>query len=64
MVKLCCSELSIRAAEKAMRIHAGAGYLAESEVQRYFRDSILSHTTEESTEIQQLVIARELGLFG
>ena len=63
MVKFFCSELAIRAAEEAMRIHAGAGYLAESAIQRYFRDAILSHITEGTTEIQQLVIARELGLF-
>jgi len=62
MVKFFCSDLAIRAAEEAMRIHAGAGYLAESVVQRYFRDAILGHTTEGTTEIQQLVIARELGL--
>jgi alkylation response protein AidB-like acyl-CoA dehydrogenase len=62
MVKLFCSELAIRAAEEAMRIHAGAGYLAESVIQRYFRDAILTHTTEGTTEIQELVISRELGL--
>jgi len=63
MLKVFCSELAIRAAEEAMRIHAGAGYLAESVVQRYFRDAILCHITEGTTEVQQLVIARELGLF-
>jgi len=62
MVKFFCSELAIRAAEEAMRIHAGAGYLAESVIQRYFRDAILTHTTEGTTEIQELVISRELGL--
>jgi len=64
MVKVFCSEVAIKAAEEAMRIHAGAGYLAESVVQRYYRDAILSHTTEGTTEVQQLVIARELGLSG
>ena len=64
MVKVFCSELAIRAAEDAMRIHAGAGYLAESAVQRYFRDAMLGHITEGTTEVQQLVIARELGLSG
>ena len=64
MVKYFCSELVIRAAEEAMRIHAGAGYLAESVVQRYYRDAILTHTTEGTSEVQQLIIARELGLFG
>ena len=45
-----------------MRIFAGAGYVADSDIQRYFRDAILYHTTEGTTEIQQLVISRELGL--
>ena len=64
MVKVFCSDLAIRTAEEAMRIHAGAGYLAESVVQRYYRDAILCHTTEGTTEIQQLIIALELGLMG
>lgn len=62
MTKLFASEVAIRAAEEAMRIHAGAGYLAESTVERYFRDAILFHTTEGTSEIQELVISRELGL--
>jgi alkylation response protein AidB-like acyl-CoA dehydrogenase len=62
MTKSFSSEIAIRIAEEAMRIHAGAGYLAESDIQRYYRDAILYHTTEGTTEIQQLVIARELGL--
>ena len=45
-----------------MRIHAGAGYMAESRVHRYFRDAILYHTTEGTTEIQNLIISRELEL--
>ena len=62
MTKLFSSEVAIRAAEETMRIYAGAGYLAESDVQRYFRDAILFCTTEGTNEIQQLIIARELGL--
>jgi len=62
MTKMFSSELAIRTVEEAMRIYAGAGYVADSEIQRYFRDAILYHTTEGTTEIQQLVISRELGL--
>jgi len=62
MTKMFSSEVAIRSAEQAMRIFAGAGYVADSTIQRYFRDAILYHTTEGTTEIQQLVIARELGL--
>ncbi|HEX75370.1 MAG TPA: acyl-CoA dehydrogenase [Dehalococcoidia bacterium] len=62
MTKLYSSEVAIRTAEEAMRIHAGAGYLVESPVQRYFRDAILYHTTEGTTEVQEMVISRALGL--
>lgn len=62
MTKWFCSEVAIRAAEEAMRIHAGAAYMAESPVGRYFRDAILSHITEGTSEIQQLMIATQLGL--
>jgi alkylation response protein AidB-like acyl-CoA dehydrogenase len=62
MTKLFASEVAIRTAEEAMRIHAGAGYLHESKIGRYFRDAILYHSTEGTSEIQQMVISRELGL--
>lgn len=62
MTKHFSSNVAIRIAEEAMRIHAGAGYLAESTIQRYFRDAILYHTTEGTTEIQELIVSRELGL--
>ncbi len=62
MTKAFSSEVAIRTAEEAMRIHAGAGYLAESPIQRYFRDAILYHTTEGTTEVQELIISRQLGL--
>jgi alkylation response protein AidB-like acyl-CoA dehydrogenase len=62
MTKLFSSEVAIRAAEESMRIHAGVGYLAESKVHQYFRDNILSHATEGTTEMQLLNICRELEL--
>jgi alkylation response protein AidB-like acyl-CoA dehydrogenase len=62
MTKLKSSEVAVRMAEEAMRIHAGAGYLAESVIQRYYRDAILYPITEGTSEIQQLIISRELGL--
>lgn len=62
MTKLYSAEVAVQMAEAAMRIHAGAGYLAESVVQRYYRDAILYPITEGTSEIQQVIIARELGL--
>ena len=62
MTKLFSSDVAIRCAEEAMRIHSGAGYIAESVVQRLYRDAMLFHITEGTTEVQQIVISRELGL--
>ena len=62
MTKLKSAEVAVKMAEEAMRIHAGAGYLAESVIQRYYRDAILYPITEGTSEIQQLIISRELGL--
>jgi alkylation response protein AidB-like acyl-CoA dehydrogenase len=62
MTKYFSSEIAIHAAEEAMRIYSGAGYLAESPIHRFYRDAMLYHITEGTTEIQQLVISRELGL--
>ena len=62
MTKLKSAEVAVKMAEEAMRIHAGAGYLSESIVQRYYRDAILYPITEGTSEIQQLIISRELGL--
>jgi len=62
MTKLKSAEVAVRMAEEAMRIHAGAGYMAESVIQRYYRDAILYPITEGTSEIQQLIISRELGL--
>jgi len=62
MTKYFIAEVTVRVAEEAMRIHGGAGYLAESKIGRYYRDAILLPITEGTNEIQQLVISRELGL--
>lgn len=62
MTKLLSAEVAVKVAELAMRVHAGAGYLAESVIQRYYRDAILYPITEGTSEIQQLIISRELGL--
>jgi alkylation response protein AidB-like acyl-CoA dehydrogenase len=62
MTKLFSADMAVKVAEEAMRIHAGAGYLAESPIARYFRDAILYPTAEGTTEMQELIISRELGL--
>jgi alkylation response protein AidB-like acyl-CoA dehydrogenase len=65
MAKLYASEMSVRAALDAVQIHGGYGYLKDYPVERYLRDSKLGTIGEGTSEIQRLVIARELlGLRG
>jgi acyl-CoA dehydrogenase len=58
--KLICSRLANRAADEAVQIHGGAGYTTEFPVARYFRDARITEIYEGTTEVQHIVIAREL----
>lgn len=60
MAKLFCSELAIRCALTAMRIHGGYGYSTEFEVERLYRDAPLMAIGEGTNDILRLVIARSL----
>lgn len=60
MAKLFASELSVRAALDAIQIHGGYGYTKEYHVERFLRDSKLMTIGEGTTEVQRLIIAREL----
>lgn len=60
MAKLFASELSVRAALDAVQIHGGYGYTKEYHVERFLRDSKLMTIGEGTTEVQRLIIAREL----
>ncbi|HIE17946.1 MAG TPA: acyl-CoA dehydrogenase [Dehalococcoidia bacterium] len=62
MAKLFASEVAIRVTTEALQIHGGYGLMEESVVQRYFRDARLATITEGTSEIQQLVISREIGI--
>ncbi|WP_339227880.1 acyl-CoA dehydrogenase family protein [Oceanobacillus sp. FSL K6-2867] len=59
--KLFASETAFRSANQAIQIHGGYGYMREYEVERYLRDAKLLEIGEGTSEIQRLVIARELG---
>ena len=59
-VKLYCSEMVGRVADRAVQIHGGAGYIADYAVERLYRDVRLFRLYEGTTQIQQLVIAREM----
>lgn len=60
MAKLFASRLANRAASAAVQIWGSAGTLAGSPVERYFRDARITELYEGTTEIQRLVIARNL----
>jgi alkylation response protein AidB-like acyl-CoA dehydrogenase len=60
MAKLFSSETAMKAASKAVQLHGGAGYITEFPVERIFRDAKLTEIGEGTSEIQRLVIAREI----
>jgi alkylation response protein AidB-like acyl-CoA dehydrogenase len=60
--KLFASERAMDACREAIQIHGGSGYSTEYPVQRYYRDVKLCEIGEGTSEIQRMVIARELGL--
>jgi alkylation response protein AidB-like acyl-CoA dehydrogenase len=60
MAKLFASEAAMRASLEAVQIHGGAGYMRDFPVERYMRDAKLLVIGEGTSEIQRLVIARDL----
>jgi alkylation response protein AidB-like acyl-CoA dehydrogenase len=60
MAKLFASEVAMRSASRALQIHGGAGYITEFPIERIFRDAKLTEIGEGTSEIQRLVIAREI----
>jgi len=60
MVKLFCTEMAGRVADAALQIHGGMGYMKEVAVERFYRDLRLTRIYEGTSEIQKLIIAREL----
>lgn len=61
MAKLFASEAAMRASNQAVQIHGGAGYMKDFPVERYLRDAKLLEIGEGTSEVQRLVIARQLG---
>jgi alkylation response protein AidB-like acyl-CoA dehydrogenase len=60
MAKLYASEVAVEVALDAVQIHGGYGFLKDYPVERYLRDSKLGTIGEGTSEVQRLVIAREL----
>lgn len=58
--KLFCSEMVGRVADRAVQIHGGAGYMQEYPVEHFYRDVRLFRLYEGTSQIQQIIIAREM----
>lgn len=58
--KMFASEMVGRIADRAVQIHGGAGYMRDSPVERFYRDVRLFRIYEGTTQIQQLIIARDM----
>jgi len=60
MAKLFASETAMRTTTEAIQIHGGYGYVKEYDVERYFRDAKILEIGEGTSEIQRLIIARNI----
>ncbi|HEX4414956.1 MAG TPA: acyl-CoA dehydrogenase family protein, partial [Lacipirellulaceae bacterium] len=60
--KLYATEMANRVAAKAVQIHGSIGYSRETDVERIYRDARVMTIYEGTSEIQRVIIARELGL--
>lgn len=64
LAKLSSSEIAVTCAREAVQVHGGYGYIEEFPVARYYRDSKILEIGEGTSEIQRVLIARDLGLPG
>ncbi|MBI4594379.1 MAG: acyl-CoA dehydrogenase [Candidatus Rokubacteria bacterium] len=60
MAKLFASEMAMKVTTDAIQVHGGHGYIREYQVERYFRDAKITQIYEGTSQIQKLVIAREV----
>jgi alkylation response protein AidB-like acyl-CoA dehydrogenase len=60
MAKLFASEISVKVCEEAIQIHGGYGYTKDYPPEKYWRDSKLCTIGEGTSEIQRIIIAREV----
>jgi alkylation response protein AidB-like acyl-CoA dehydrogenase len=64
IAKLYASEVAVAAAREAVQVHGGYGFMEEFPVARFYRDSKVLEIGEGTSEVQRLLIARDLGLPG
>ena len=62
MAKLYSSEIAVSATREAVQIHGGYGFIDETPVSRFYRDAKILEIGEGTSEIQRVLIARDLGL--
>ena len=60
MAKLYASEIALEVANEAVQIHGGNGYVSEYHVERMMRDSKITQIYEGTSEIQRIVISRDM----
>jgi short-chain 2-methylacyl-CoA dehydrogenase len=64
LAKLHASEIAVTCAREAVQIHGGYGFIEEFPVARFYRDSKVLEIGEGTSEIQRILIARDLGVAG
>ncbi|HEX9270180.1 MAG TPA: acyl-CoA dehydrogenase family protein [Candidatus Limnocylindria bacterium] len=60
MAKLVCTETYGRVVDKAVQVHGGMGYCKDMQVEHFYRDARITRIYEGTSEIQKLIIARDL----
>ena len=61
MSKLYCSEIAREVADEAVQLHGGYGLMKDYDIERFYRDQRLLQIGEGTSEIQRLVISRQIG---
>jgi len=62
IAKLHASEIAVTNAREATQVHGGYGFMNETPVARFWRDSKILEIGEGTSEVQRMIIARDLGL--
>jgi acyl-CoA dehydrogenase len=60
MAKLYCSEMAGRVADRAVQVFGGRGYMRENVAERFFRELRVERIWEGTSEIQRMIVARQL----
>jgi acyl-CoA dehydrogenase len=60
MCKVFSTEMAWRVVDRALQIHGGTGYMRESEIERIYRDVRLFRIVEGTSEIQRMIISRNV----